>query len=183
MRNNLIFVLIAFVGIFGCKNSTLNETENTNSENSSKPTLDKRHQEVFDELKRNDSLLFEIGFNQCDTNQVRILISDNFEFYHDQAGITNSKELFIQSISGLCTMTYRPIREIDEKSLEVYILRENGKIYGAIQNGKHRFYGEEENRAKYLTSTADFTHLWIIEEGNWKLKKVFSYNHREPENE
>ena len=183
MRNKNILILIAFVGVLGCTNSNLNETENINSDISSKQIVDTIHQEVFDELKRNDSLLFELGFNQCDTNQVRILTSDNFEFYHDQAGITNSKELFIQSISGLCNMTYRPTRELDEKSLEVHILRNNGKIYGAIQNGKHRFYGEEANRAKYLTSTADFTHLWIIEEGNWKLKRVFSYNHREPENE
>jgi hypothetical protein len=182
MKSNIILVLIAFVGVFGCKNSNLNETENGNSDISSKQIVDTKYQEIFDKLKYNDSLLFELGFNQCDTNQIRVLTSDDFEFYHDQAGITNSKELFIHSISELCKMTYRPSRELDEKSLEVHILKDNGKIYGAIQNGIHRFYGEEENKPKYLTSTADFTHLWIIEDGNWKLKRVISYNHREPEN-
>ena len=182
MKCKTILLLIAFIGVFGCKNSKSPETENKNSNNSSKYIVDIKHQEIFDELKHNDSLLFELGFNQCDTNQIRVLTSVDFEFYHDQAGITNSKELFIQSISGLCKMTYRPTRELDEKSLEVHFLKDNGKIYGAIQNGIHRFYGEEENKPKYLTSTADFIHLWIIEDGNWKLKRVISYNHRMPEN-
>ena len=79
-------------------------------------------------------------------------------------------------------MTYRPIRELEEESLEVYILKDNGKVYGALQKGIHKFYGEEENKPKYLTSTADFTHLWIIEDGEWKLKRVISYNHKIPEN-
>ena len=66
--------------------------------------------------------------------------------------------------------------------MSIHLLRNGGEIYGAIQNGKHRFYGEENNRPKYLTSTADFTHLWVIEEENWKLKRVLSFNHKEAEN-
>lgn len=183
MKNIIIVVLIVIIGFWGCHNSISNKTENHNLNNSSIQITDTKHKEVFDDLKRNDSLLFMLGFNQCDTHQVKILTSDDFEFYHDQAGITNSKDSFIQSIVGLCNMTYRPSRELDEKSLNVHILRENGKIYGAIQNGKHRFYGQEANGSKYLTSTADFTHLWIIEDGSWKLKRVLSYNHKTPENE
>ena len=182
MKYKPILLLIIIIGVLGCNNSKSPESKNSNSENSSNYIDDIEHQEIFNKLKYNDSLLFEIGFNQCDTNQIRVLISDDFEFYHDQAGITDSKELFIQSVSGLCNMTYRPIRELEEESLEVYILKDNGKVYGALQKGIHKFYGEEENKPKYLTSTADFTHLWIIEDGEWKLKRVISYNHKIPEN-
>lgn len=170
-----MLILLSFV--FGCKNS--NVINNDNLEDSNQKIIDKDHQKIFEKLRLNDSLLFKLGFNQCDTNQIKILTSNDFEFYHDQAGIINSKKLFIQSISGLCNMDYRPTRELDKNSLEVHLLRENGKIYGAIQNGKHNFYGEEKNKPKYLTSTASFTHLWIIEEQDWKLKRVLSYNHRE----
>ncbi len=177
-----LIIATLIIGSLGCIGQKPSESVNTLIE-SKEPFIDKVHQEVFEALKLNDSLLFDLGFNQCDTNQLRILVSSDFEFYHDQAGITDSKESFIQSIAGLCNMNYRPTRELDVESLEVHLLKANGKVYGAIQKGKHRFYGEEENRPKYLTSTADFTHLWIIEEGNWKIKRVLSYNHKEPDNE
>ena len=76
--------------------------------------------ELYKTIKEKDSLLFNIGFNNCDITQFKKMISDNFEFYHDQAGITNSKSKFIQGIeNGLCKLTYKPKRVLDEKSLEV----------------------------------------------------------------
>lgn len=75
-------------------------------------------------------------------------------------------------------MNYKATRELVPNSLSIHLLKNNGEIYGAIQNGKHHFYGEEENRPKFLTSTADFTHLWIIEDNDWKVKRVLSYNHQ-----
>lgn len=136
--------------------------------------------EVFEMLRLKDSLLFDQGFNHCDTAQLRILVSDDLEFYHDQSGIQTSKEMFIKGIAGLCHMDYKPTRELDEASLEVHLLKNNGKLYGAIQKGIHAFYGEEDGKPKYLTSTAKFTHVWILEEGAWKLKRVLSYDHQTP---
>ena len=46
--------------------------------------------EIYRTLKTKDSLLFNIGFNTCDISQFESLVSDNFEFYHDKAGITSS---------------------------------------------------------------------------------------------
>ena len=174
-------IILLIIGLYSCEeqNSILVKKE----QKIDSLKKNKEYQEVFNQIKTNDSLLFELGFNKCDTNQIRLITSDNFEFYHDQSGITNSKEFFIQSISELCKLDYKPTRELDKNSMEIHLLRDNGKVYGAIQNGVHKFYGEEENRPKYLTSTAEFTHLWIIEEGIWKLRRVLSYNHEEPENE
>ena len=56
--------------------------------------------ELYKTIKEKDSLLFNIGFNNCDITQFKKLVSDNFEFYHDQGGITNSKAEFIQSIEN-----------------------------------------------------------------------------------
>ena len=173
-----VFIIIVIVGLLACKEQNLLVPEQ--GQKMEMVQRSKDYREVFSQLKTNDSLLFELGFNGCDTSQVSLLTSDNFEFYHDQSGITTSKKAFVQSISGLCQLTYKPTRVLDKNSLTIHLLRNNGKIYGAIQSGKHKFYGEEENRPKYLTSTADFIHLWIIEEGSWKLKRVLSYNHQEP---
>ena len=135
------------------------------------------HQQLFEFLRQQDSLLFELGFNQCDTAQLRQLVSDDFEFYHDQSGIQTSKNDFIRGIAGLCHLSYKPTRELTDGSLEVHLLRNDGKLYGAIQKGAHAFYGEEEDRPKYLTSIAKFTHVWIIENETWKLSRVLSYDH------
>jgi hypothetical protein len=139
-------------------------------------------QKLFDELKSRDSLIFNLGFNNCDTAQLRILISDDLEFYHDQNGLLESKEIFIQSIPNLCKMDYKPTRVLVDGSLQVFPLSANGELYGAIQTGVHEFYGEEKDKPRYLTSTAKFTHVWIIEGGEWKLKRILSYDHVIPKN-
>ena len=131
-------------------------------------------------IKEIDSLLFNIGFNTCDITLFKKLVSDDFEFYHDQAGITSSKSEFILGIeNGLCKLDYKPKRVLDEKSLEIYPLKKNGVLYGAIENGIHSFYAIEKNKEEYLTSTAKFTHVWILEKEGWKLSKGISYDHKD----
>ena len=136
--------------------------------------------ELYKAIKEKDSLLFNIGFNNCDIIYFKKLVSDNFEFYHDQGGITKSKSEFIQSIeNGLCKLDYKPKRVIDEKSLDIFPLNNNGVLYGAIQTGTHSFYAIEKNKEEYLTSVAKYTHLWILENGKWKLSKGLSYDHKD----
>lgn len=140
-----------------------------------------RTSELFHTLKTKDSLLFNVGFNNCDIQQFENILSDDFEFYHDQAGITESKAAFIASVrDGLCKLDYRPRRQLLENSLEVFPLKTNGVLYGAVQNGVHQFYATEKDKPEYLTSTARFSHVWVLESGNWKLKRVLSYDHKEP---
>jgi hypothetical protein len=140
----------------------------------------KRSAELFKTLRTNDSLLFNVGFNTCDITQFEKLVSDSFEFYHDKAGLTSSKSAFISSIKeGICKLPYKPIRKLVEESLEVYPLEKNGVLYGAIQMGKHCFYAVEKNKPEHLTSTAKFTHVWLIENGLWKLSRGLSYDHQE----
>ncbi|MGB1308809.1 MAG: nuclear transport factor 2 family protein [Oceanihabitans sp.] len=135
--------------------------------------------EIFKVLKSKDSLLFNIGFNTCDISQFENLVSGNFEFYHDTAGITNSKSDFVSMFrDGVCKMSYKAIRKLDKNSLEVFVLKKNGEVYGAIQNGIHRFYALEKNKPKYFTSIAKFTNVWILENDEWKLSRSLSYDHQ-----
>ncbi|WP_430400279.1 nuclear transport factor 2 family protein [Flavobacterium sp.] len=141
---------------------------------------EEKSSELYITISKRDSLLFNLGFNNCDILQFENLISENFEFYHDQSGITNSKSAFIQSIeNGLCKLDYKPKRVLDKNSLEIFPLKKNGVLYGAIQNGIHKFYAIEKDNTEYLTSTAKFTHLWILENGKWKLTKGLSYDHQD----
>lgn len=135
---------------------------------------------LYETLKEKDSLLFTVGFNTCDINQFEMLVSDDFEFYHDQAGVTSTKKAFIEGIrAGLCKLDYRARRALVTNSLAVYPLTKNGVLYGAVQTGEHRFYALEKGKAEHLTSIAKFTHLWLLENGDWKLSRGLSYDHRQ----
>lgn len=136
---------------------------------------------LFDILQEKDSLIFSQGFNHCDTTLMRDLLSEDLESFHDQSGILPSKEVMIQMIGSLCDMPYKATRSLKENSLEVFPLYAGGELYGAIQTGVHEFYGEEADKPKYLTSTARFTHVWLIEDGAWKLNTILSYDHVMPD--
>ena len=136
--------------------------------------------DLYTTIKENDSLLFDVGFNTCNIDIFQELVSQEFIFYHDQTGITESKEAFIESIgNGLCKLPYKALRILKNSSLTIYPLKNIDTIYGAIQNGEHSFYAIEADNQKYLTSVAKFTHVWIIENGGWKLRSVLSYDHKD----
>lgn len=134
---------------------------------------------LYKTLRSNDSLLFQVGFNTCDISQFDNLLSDNFEFYHDKAGLTNSKAAFIASVqNGLCKLDYKPRRELVAGSLQVYPLEKNGALYGAVQLGEHKFYALEKGKPTQQTDEAKFTHVWLLENGRWKLSRGLSYAHQ-----
>ncbi len=138
---------------------------NTNSQN-----IEKTGKDLFDTLKMADRLLFDVGFNECNIQQVAQLVADDIEFYHDKDGITKSKTKFLASIKdNLCSSGKNILtRVLDESSLEVFPLYKDDKLYGAIQNGIHNF----------AQTKASFSHVWLIKKGEWKLARVLSYNHK-----
>lgn len=138
--------------------------------------------ELFRTLKKLDGIIFENGFNKCLLSEMEPFISNDLEFYHDQGGITKTKENFLLTIKeNICSnQEQKPIRKLVENSLEVFPLYDKGVLYGALQNGVHEFYIKESGKDLYLTSTAKFSHLWIKETDNWMLKRVLSYDHQTP---
>ncbi len=142
-----------------------------------------RSSELYSQLEKKDSLLFNVGFNNCTMSPFEELLSEDFEFYHDKGGITNSKAEFIQNFKeGLCKSptTYQSRRELVAKSLEVFELKRNGEIYGAIQKGTHRFFEKHANKDETVGNIARFTHLWLLENNEWKLARALSYDHLDP---
>ena len=130
------------------------------------------------QIRTLDSLLFDVAFNTCDLAPLDDLISEDFEFYHDQGGITASKADFIKSIKeNICNINYRPIRRLVDGTFRVFPMTRNGELYGAIQESEHRFFAKEEGKPEYFTSIAKLNHLWIREDGKWKLHRVLSYDH------
>lgn len=127
-----------------------------------------------------DSLLFDVGFNTCDISKFESLLSNNFEFFHDKSGISNRSKFLVDIKNGLCSnpANYQSRRALINKSSKVYALYNNGVVYGAIQEGVHQFYEKQVSKPEQFGSSAKFTHVWIIENGEWKLVKSLSYEHK-----
>ena len=136
---------------------------------------------LYQELKKMDEIIFDHGFNNCDLQALEKTIHSDFEFYHDENGMQNRIQFFEGFKSSICASPERkPIRKLVEGSLEVYKLKNNGEVYGAIQKGVHEFYIKEKGKELYITNVAKFTSLWILHNGEWKLKRVLSYDHQMP---
>ncbi len=134
----------------------------------------------YKRIVKNDSLLFERSFNNCEMQYLEALLSEDLEFYHDISGIINSKRAFIETMkNGLCgNPIYRSRRELKKGSTEVYELKNNNKVYALIQKGTHSFFESKNGAAETKGSTAQFTHLWLLEEdGVFRLKRALSYYH------
>ena len=132
---------------------------------------------LFDELKSLDSFIFTAGFNQCETDKIVGLFTEDLEFYHDKGGVTYGREAFIQSVeNNICKSEYKPNRHLVEGSLEVHPLYQNGELYGAIQHGVHTF-SDLQNGERVMQGKARFTHLWMLKDDKWQIKRVLSYDH------
>ncbi|QTD38227.1 nuclear transport factor 2 family protein [Polaribacter batillariae] len=136
-----------------------------------------KNSELYQILKSKDSIIFENAFNTCNFKELETIISNNFEFYHDVGGIQNKKQFFKTVKENICPNPDNFARNLVENSLEVFPMKKNGQLYGAIQKGKHTFQ-EKQNGKLTTIGIADFTHLWILENKIWKLKRVLSYNHK-----
>ncbi|MFD0860918.1 nuclear transport factor 2 family protein [Sungkyunkwania multivorans] len=137
--------------------------------------------ELFDLLAEKDEQIFTASFVTCDYEVLNMLISDDLEFYHDQGGMTLGKEEFIETTkNGLCKDQGKTTRELIKSSLKVFPLADEGRLYAAIQTGEHLFYETASGLKEGNSYTiAKFTHLWMLIDGKWKIKRVLSYDHQQ----
>ena len=140
--------------------------------------------ELYKTIKKLDSVVFVKGFNECEISEMTTLLASDLEFYHDKGGLTNSKQEFVNALKkNICgNQEMKPIRKLVENTMEVYPLYNNQVLYGAIQSGYHEFYIKEPNKDLYITGIAKFTHVWILNNDKWILKKVLSYDHQPKNN-
>ncbi len=136
---------------------------------------------LFITLKKQDSLFFERGFNQCDLEYLEKIVASDLKFYHDQSGFQNKKQFFKNTREYICPDSHKkPIRKLQKGSLAVFPLYNNGKLYGAIQKGVHNFYIREKDKGDVWTNTAKFTSVWTKNNEDWILNEVLSYDHQKP---
>ncbi len=139
--------------------------------------------EIYEILRKKDSVLFQAAFDDCDPETMATLFSEDFEFYHDKAGLTKGRKTFLFPMYERCrdrdTGWIQPSRRIlIQNSLKVFPLRNQGELYGAIQEGRHRFEFLNEEQEYQKGDIARFIHLWMLDDGQWKIKRELSYDHQ-----
>ena len=116
---------------------------------------------LYEKLQVKDKIMFTQGFDNCDLEVTAALMTEDVEFYHDQGGIDKGKNAFLETLrNGLCRTGQNEIRRhLMPDSLAVFPMRKNGKLYGAIQTGKHSFAPPGKEILPKLHSSYTFAYL------------------------
>ncbi|MEJ2585023.1 MAG: nuclear transport factor 2 family protein [Robiginitalea sp.] len=106
------------------------------------------------------------AYNTCDMETQAKLLCDDLEFYHDQGGLSTSKDEILKSIeANICG---KVTRELVQGSVEVHRIKD----FGAVEIGLHKFYNNQEPDAESKPSR--FITLWKEENGSWKMHRIVS---------
>lgn len=126
-----------------------------------------RSGQLYDELARMDTALFDAAFISCSADKFRAVFTDDAEFYHDRTGASYGES--VRTLKS-CPRDNGVTRTLVPGSLEVYPMQG----YGAIQIGRHTFARAGESGSE----VAQFVHLWKREGSAWRLARVLSFDHR-----
>lgn len=115
------------------------------------------------------------AFNACDMQTMGELLTEDVEFYHDKTGLTSSKSAVLDSLrKGPCADPAMQLR----REAVVGSMRFHPLAGGyALLSGTHRFYARENGKPERLDGQAEFTNLWQSVDGQWRMRRVFSYAH------
>ena len=133
--------------------------------------------EMYNKLLGLDSVLFATVYT-CNPAKAETFFTEDMEFYHDKGGLTKSRKTFIEQLEkNFCgEQRLKLRRELIKGSLKVFPINH----YGAVQIGDHRFYITENGQQEKLEGVAKFAHLWQLKNGEWRISRVLSFDHKEP---
>jgi len=136
-------------------------------------------QQVIKALTENDSL-FWTGYNTCNLDLMSRFLSNDMEFYHDQGGIILGIEGMKKSMQeNICNdPNHKVRRELVPGTFQLFLLKDNNTIYGAILSGEHYFYNSHAGGNETKDGIAKFTNLWLLRDGNWKMNRILSFDHK-----
>ena len=167
----LIYSTVIFILLISCKQ----QIEKTIALNEH-PEIEQSG-ELFKAIATMDSLMFSAQ-NQCDLEQYKFFLSEDFEFFHDKAGFTESKEKEMADMAIFCgeeQRTRQPLRrELIKSSLKVFPMDN----YGALEFCDHLFYLQINDGTEKVVGSGRLTALWKLEDDAWKLARIISYDHQ-----
>lgn len=135
--------------------------------------------DILQEIQTLDAEFWK-SYNSCSTKNMTKYVCNDIEFYHDKGGITLGKKNLINSIkTNLCSnKNYKIRKELIKGTEHFSILYEQGTPYGLLHSGEHLFLLTINNNKEYADGKAKFVHLWLLENNQWKMKRIYSYDHQ-----
>jgi CubicO group peptidase (beta-lactamase class C family)/ketosteroid isomerase-like protein len=129
---------------------------------------------LFETIRELDTRLFD-AFNALDAAAIDKFFTDDVEFYHDQGGLTRSREALVQTFrKKFREKDSRLRRELVEGSLEVYPISR----YGAIETGTHRFFQTAGGQPEREVTVSRFVHVWQKTGDGWRISRAMSFDHK-----
>lgn len=167
MKRKLIYQVLCILILFVCSLKTIAQTE---------------QQKLTATILHLDSAFWN-AYNNCDTARFKDFVSDDVEFYHDKGGITLGAKALIKSLNeNICgNLNQRLRREAVEGTVKVYPMQNGNEVYGAVISGEHKFYIIGKDKPEFQSGVAGFTQMWQLRNGAWKMTRILSYNHHEPD--
>jgi ketosteroid isomerase-like protein len=122
--------------------------------------------ELYNTILALDQRFFD-AYNSCDMETQAELLADAIEFYHDQGGLSTSKEDILkgtkENICGKVTRTLVP------GGLEVSPI----PGYGAAAVGLQKFKNKEEPEGT-LSKESRFVAIWKKTNNQWQMTRIIS---------
>lgn len=141
------------------------------------PIAEEQPSELFNTIATMDSLYFSAQ-NTCDLERYAYYLSEDFEFFHDKAGMTKSKAEEMSDMEIFCGEEQRKRqairRELNKSTLKVYPMDN----YGALESCDHVFYLQINDGTEKVVGSGKMTALWKQENNRWKLARIISYDHQ-----
>ncbi len=118
------------------------------------------------------------AYDDCDMVHLGELLTEDVEFYHDVTGLTASRAAVVESLrTGPCgDRQMRLRRELVSGSQKFQPLAGGY----ALLSGQHRFYVNQPGKQERVGSQAEFTNIWKLEDGHWRMHRIVSYAHVAP---
>ena len=160
-RYNIFFALLAIFFFISCNSSKLSTYQFTKNYQPD----DRR---LYDTIVKLDSIFFD-AYNTCTVNldKYASFYADSLEFYHDQGGLSNSKQAVVDATKrNICG---KVTRELIKGSVEVYPIND----FGAVEIGLHIFHNNQEPPPKH-PKVGRFVLVWHHTDSGWKISKVIS---------
>lgn len=121
------------------------------------------------DIEQADTTFFN-AFNACDITTMAGMFSEELEFFHDTAGLSDYQST-MQATKENCSKQLGLVRTLLPQDMEIYPI----KGFGAVHMGKHQFChmaGDEKD-----CGTFGFMHIWKQSDSGWLIHRVISYGH------
>ncbi len=105
-------------------------------------------------------------------------LTKDVEFYHDLGGTSLGYEALSKVNAGMDNTKNRLRRDIVPDTLRIFPMRKGPDLYGAIVMGDHDFFATESGKIVRRVGRASFTHLMLLQDGVWKVARIYSYHHQ-----